>query len=167
MSTFEWSRFSVRINIKNVSAEQLYRAWATREGIENWFLRFSEYKKSGGTLRQPKEMVQNGDQYLWRWFGYSDDITETGEILECNGKDLFAFRFGEAGICTIHISDEEGEKIVELVQDHIPIDEKAKVNWHIGCKNGWTFYLANMKSLFEGGIDLRNKNENIQNVLTA
>ena len=167
MAAFDWNRFSVRINIKNVSSEQLYRAWATREGIEYWFLRFSEYRKPDGVLRQPNEWVQKGDSYLWRWFGYPDEVSEKGEILECNGKDLFVFRFGEAGICTIHFAEEEGEKIVELVQDQIPIDEKSKVNWHIGCKTGWTFYLANMKSLFEGGIDLRNKNEKIQYVLTA
>jgi uncharacterized protein YndB with AHSA1/START domain len=167
MSTFDWTRFSVRINIKNVSTEQLYRAWATREGIEYWFLRVSEYKQPGGVLRQPGELVQKGDLYLWRWFGYPDEISEKGEILGCNGKDFFQFRFGDAGICTIHLNEEEGEKIVELVQDHIPTDETAKINWHIGCKTGWTFYLANMKSLLEGGTDLRNKNEKIQNVLTA
>ena len=48
-----------------------------------------------------------------------------------------------------------------------PTDDKAKENWHIGCKTGWTFYMANMKSMLEGGIDLRNKNEKIQNVITA
>lgn len=167
MNPFDWSRFSVRINIKKVSTEQLYNAWATRQGIEYWFLRMSEYKGPDGSLRKQHEQVQKGDLYVWRWFGYPDEITEMGEILECNGKDLFSFRFGEAGNCTVHITEEEGEKIVELVQDHIPVDDTAKVNWHIGCKTGWTFYLANMKSLFEGGIDLRNKNEKIQNVLTA
>lgn len=29
---------------------------------------------------------------------------------------------------------------------------------HIGYKTGWTFYLANLKSILEGGIDLRNRN---------
>ena len=167
MQPFEWNRFSLRINIKNVSTEKLYKAWATREGIEYWFLRMSEYKQATGSLRKPAELVQKGDSYLWRWFGYPDDICEKGEILNCNGSDLFAFRFGDAGVCTIRIFEEESEKIIELVQDQIPSDETAKINWHIGCKTGWTFYLANMKSLFEGGIDLRNKNEKIQNVLTA
>jgi hypothetical protein len=40
-------------------------------------------------------------------------------------------------------------------------------NYHLGCKTGWTFYLANLKSLMEGGIDLRNKNEKIQRVINA
>lgn len=35
MSSFDWSRFTVRINIRNATTQQLYRAWATRTGIEN------------------------------------------------------------------------------------------------------------------------------------
>ncbi len=94
-------------------------------------------------------------------------MVEHGGILDCNGKDLFQFRFGNAGICTIKIYREEGESIVELVQNETPVEEKAKQDWHIGCKTGWTFYLANLKSLLEGGIDLRNKNEKIQDLLTS
>jgi hypothetical protein len=57
--------------------------------------------------------------------------------------------------------------IVELVQDNISTDEKGKELWHVGCKTGWTFYLANMKSMFEGGIDLRNKNEQLQEMMNS
>ena len=87
--------------------------------------------------------------------------------MDCNGKDFFKFKFGEAGDCSVTIYEEQGEKIVELVQDQIPTDDKSKQNWHIGCKTGWTFYMANLKSMLEGGIDLRNRNETIQNVITA
>lgn len=167
MANFDWQRFSVRINIKNTSAEKLYRAWATRSGIEFWFLRMSEYKQADGRLRADDELVQTGDTYTWRWHGWSDATTETGEILDCNGKDFFKFKFGNAGNCTIKIYEEEGESIVDLMQDEIPTDDAAKASWHIGCKTGWTFYLANMKSLFEGGIDLRNRNEQLQNVISA
>lgn len=167
MSSFDWSRFTVRININSNSIEQLYRAWATRGGIEYWFLRMSEYSKADGELRSADEPVQTGDTYRWRWFGYGDEVTETGEILDCNGTDFFKFRFGKAGDCSVNIYPEQDELIVELLQDNIPTDDKAKESWHIGCKTGWTFYLANMKSMFEGGIDLRNKNENIQNVINA
>ncbi len=167
MSSLDWSRFTVRINIKSNSIEQLYRAWATKGGIEYWFLRMSEYRKPNGELRSIEEPVQPGDTYQWRWFGYSDEVTETGEILDCNGIDFFKFRFGKAGDCSVRIYPEQGELIVELLQDHIPTDEKAKELWHIGCKTGWTFYLANMKSMYEGGIDLRNKNEQLQDMINA
>lgn len=166
MGNFDWSRFAVRINVK-ASVEKLYWCWATREGIEYWFLRKSDYKKPDGSFHANEEYVKKGDSYSWCWHGYSDDVVEHGEILKCNGKDLFQFRFGDAGICTVKICEEQEEQIVELVQDQIPTDENGKQNWHIGCKTGWTFYMANLKSLLEGGIDLRNKNVKIQNVITA
>ena len=166
MADFNWSRFMVRINVK-ASREKLYWRWATKEGIESWFLRKSDYKNSVGTLRGNNEFVQTGDTYSWWWHGYPDDVAEHGEILDCNGKDFFKFKFGGAGNCTVTIYKKQEENIVELLQDEIPTDDMAKQNWHIGCKTGWTFYLANLKSLLEGGIDLRNKNEQLQNVLNA
>jgi hypothetical protein len=56
---------------------------------------------------------------------------------------------------------------VELVQEEIPTDENGKQIFHLGCKSGWTFYLANLKSIFEGGIDLRNRNTKLQDVLNS
>jgi len=165
-NTFDWSRFIVRVNI-NAPISKLYAAWATRAGIENWFLRLSEYKSVDGKLRNADEPVQKGDTYKWLWHGWPDETVENGQVLECNGKDLFKFSFGNAGNCTVKIYNELNETIVELVQDEIPTDENGMHYWHLGCKTGWTFYMANMKSLFEGGIDLRNKNVNLQQVLTA
>lgn len=56
---------------------------------------------------------------------------------------------------------------MELVQAKIPTDEISKVRLHLGCQNGWTFYLTNLKSIMEGGLDLRNKNVNIKRVVTS
>jgi uncharacterized protein YndB with AHSA1/START domain len=166
MSTYDWSRFTVRVNV-NASIEKLYRAWATRPGMEYWFLRLSEYKKPDGSLRANDELVVKGDTYKWLWHGWPDETAEHGEILDCNSKDFFKFGFGKAGNCTVRIYREQSETIVELVQDNIPTDEQGMHYWHLGCKTGWTFYLANMKSVYEGGIDLRNKNVNLQEVLNA
>lgn len=135
--------------------------------MEYWFLRLSEYKKPDGSLRDHDELVARGDTYKWLWYGWPDDTVERGEILDCNDKDLFRFSFGKAGHCTVRIYDEQERTIVELVQDRIPTDEQAKHYWHLGCKTGWTFHLANMKSLYEGGLDLRNKEEKLQGMLNS
>ena len=165
-ASYDWSRFVVRIAIK-APADKLYHAWATREGMEYWFLRLSEYKKPDGAIRGNKEYVEKGDTYKWLWHGWPDDTVEHGTILDCNGKDFFKFSFGKAGNCGVTIKKEEGEMMIELVQDRIPTDEQGMHYWHLGCKTGWTFYLANLKSLYEGGIDLRNKNEKLQQVLNS
>ncbi len=163
---YDWSRFTVRIDV-NAPAEKLYQAWATRAGMEYWFLRLSEYKKPGDELRELNELVEKGDMYKWLWYGWDDDTVEQGEILDCNDQDFFKFSFGKAGNCTVKIYRDQGVNIVELVQDEIPTDEKGMQYYHLGCHGGWTFYLANLKSLYEGGIDLRNKNQKIQQVINA
>lgn len=165
-NSYDWSRFVVRINV-NAPAEKLYNAWATRKGMEYWFLRLSEYKDASGKLRGSDEPVSKGDTYKWLWHGWTDDTVEHGQILDCNGKDLFSFSFGKAGNCTVRIYKELDETIVELVQDNIPTDEQGKHYWHVGCKTGWTFYMSNLKSLYEGGVDLRNKNEKLQQMLNS
>ena len=162
-----WNEFTVRINVKNVPKDKLYRAWATRSGMEYWFLRLSEYKSPDGVERKPDELVYKGDTYKWLWHGWADDTVEYGEVLDCNGTDSLKFSFGKAGNCTVSLKEEEGEMLVQLVQDNVPSDEKGKQTWYVGCKTGWTFYFANLKSLFEGGIDLRNRNEKLQNVINS
>lgn len=166
MSDYDWGRFVTRIPI-NASTQELYDAWSTRKGIEHWFLRMSEYRTPDGVLRKDDEPVQVGDTYAWRWHGWPDDVEERGKILACNGKDHFRFSFGEAGNCDVRIKEESGQTILELVQTEIPTDEHGKQYWHVGCKTGWTFHLTNMKSIFEGGKDLRNKDESLKNVVNA
>ncbi len=166
MSNYDWSCFVTRINIQ-ASTEKLYWCWATREGMEYWFLRLSEFKTADGNLRANGEFVQKGDGYRWQWHGWSDEVTEEGVILDANGKDFLKFSFGKAGNCSVTIKEEEGGNTVELLQDNIPTDEQGMHYWHLGCKTGWTFYLANLKSLLEGGIDLRNRNEKLQRVINS
>jgi uncharacterized protein YndB with AHSA1/START domain len=166
MSTIDWSRFVIRINI-GAPADAIYQAWATRGGMESWFVRLSEYKDKNGVERTADEQVTIGDTYKWLWHGYPDESVEHGQILELNHKDHFKFSFGKAGICTVSIKEEDGEQIVSLTQEAIPTDEQGKMNFHVGCKGGWTFYLANLKSILEGGIDLRNKNLKLKEMINS
>ena len=164
-ASYTWSSFVTRINV-DAPIDKLYSMWATRGGMESWFLRMSEYKRANGILQMDEGAIK-GDAYCWRWHGWSDDVTEEGVILDCNGKDFFKFSFGKAGDCTVTIKKEFEYTIVELTQENIPDDDQGKHYWHVGCKTGWTFYLANLKSICEGGIDLRNKDERLKNMLNA
>lgn len=162
----DWKSFTVRIPVK-ASAEKLFTCWATRAGMEYWFLRLSDYKDQEGKSRQPDEMVQKGDRYRWLWHGWPDETVEEGTILDTNGRDFLQFSFGKAGNCSVRIIEENDQMLVELTQDQIPDDETGRQIWHLGCKTGWTFYFANLKSLLEGGIDLRNRDENLKNVINS
>lgn len=166
MSHYDWSKFKLKVDIR-ATPIAVYNAWATQANLESWFLRKALFTTPDGKLRHENAPVQPGDTYLWRWHGYDDKTQEKGTILDLNGKDFFKFSF--AGLCEVSITCKliEGRTIMELNQEKIPTDEISKVRLHLGCNNGWTFYLANLKSIMEGGLDLRNKNVNIKNVVTS
>ncbi len=162
----KWSSFALRIPIKS-EPQRIYDAWATQAGLESWFLRKAEFTKPDGAIRDRNSRVQNGDTYQWLWFGYTDDIVERREILEANDHNLLRFIFSGGCTVTVIVKRELGETLVELKQENIPLDEDPKMNLCLGCSNGWTFYMANLKSIMEGGIDLRNKNEQLSSVINA
>ena len=45
--------------------------------------------------------------------------------------------------------------------------ETEQQHFYIECGKGWTFYMTNLKSILEGGLDLRNKNINLKQVINA
>lgn len=163
---FDKSRFAVRIPV-SAAVERIFESWTTPQGLEYFFLREAVFRGKDGKDREAKDTVQVGDTYRWRWHGYPDTTFEEGEVLEQNGRDRFRFSFGKAGICTVTIFQLDNETIVELTQENIPTDDKGFQNYHLGCKGGWTFYLTNLKSLLQGGIDLRNRNERIGEVISS
>jgi uncharacterized protein YndB with AHSA1/START domain len=162
----KWSSFTLRIPIK-ADVETVYRAWATQVGLESWFLRLAEFTKQDGQVRHINDFVQKDDWYHWLWFGYDDGIFERKEVIEANGKDKLKFGFTGDCAVTVTISSEHDETICTLLQEHIPLDQNPKTNLALGCSVGWTFYLANLKSVLEGGIDLRNRNVLLKNVVNS
>lgn len=166
MPDYNWSQFKLRIPTR-ATAEQLYRLWMTQEGLESWFLRKAAFKKPDGNSVASNALVEVNDTYEWLWYGYSDDTVERGTILEANGKDSLRFSFGKAGKVAVSFREEGEQMMVELLQDEIPVDEKGKEYYHLGCSKGWVFYLANLKSIVEGGIDLRNRNMELKDVVSS
>jgi uncharacterized protein YndB with AHSA1/START domain len=166
---YNWSTFIKRISI-NASVEDIYALWTTKAGMEKWFLRKCEFTESNGEFLF-EAAIQKGNLFTWYWHGWSDETKENGIILNANGTNMLSFTFGQEGaegmMCTVNIYKELGETICEITQENIPTDERGKTYFHIGCMTGWSFYLVNMKSILEGGIDLRNKNEQIKKVVNS
>jgi uncharacterized protein YndB with AHSA1/START domain len=166
MSNYDWSRFSARIEVK-ANVNDVYVAWTTRAGLERWFLRVAEFTKPDGEIRDASATIQKGDHYRWLWHGYDDTAVEHGVIEEANGRDFLRFTFAGSCLVSVSVAVEEGSTIVELRQENIPLDEISRAKYHLGCMTGWTFYLANLKSVLEGGLDLRNKNARLQRLVNA
>lgn len=164
--SYNWKQFTKRVPIK-ASPKAIYDAWATQQGLESWFLRLAEFTKTDGTLRSKNSHIEKGDDYKWLWFGYDDEVVEVQKVLTANGWDQIQFGFSGGCIVTVSIKLENGETICELVQDMPMEDETEQQYFYIECGKGWTFYLSNLKSILEGGLDLRNKNANLKQVITA
>jgi len=166
MDAYNWKQFTKRITIHS-STESIYDAWTTQQGLESWFLRLAEFKTPNGVARKRNEPIQKGDRYKWLWFGYDDTIGEENEVLVANGKSELQFIFSGECIVLVTIKQEGDETICEL-QQTMPMDDEAEQRYFfIECGKGWTFYMTNLKSILEGGIDLRNKIETVKNVINA
>ena len=160
----DWTAFTRRITV-NYPTRAIYEAWAIPSQIERWFLRSAEYVAFDGHPRGRDVEVEAGDTYLWRWHGYLDDVSENGRIIEANGIDRFVFSFTGECVVSVDIRRESNETVVELTQSKIPDDKDHGI--YVDCSYGWAFYLANLKSVLEGGIDLRNKNVEVKNVVNS
>ncbi|MEO5647975.1 MAG: SRPBCC domain-containing protein, partial [Chitinophagaceae bacterium] len=129
-NNYDWSKFILRVNINN-NAQSIYDAWASKAQLENWFLRRAEIADKNGIQKAGHDKINEGDNYLWYWHGYSDADTEKGIFTKANGKDEIAFTFGIAGTVKVNIRDEGSYRMVELTQEDIPITEKARIDYHL------------------------------------
>lgn len=161
----EWRSFTLRIPIKS-SPKAIYEAWTTQQGLESWFLRLAQYKKTDGHTRGRNEPIQQGDEYTWLWHGYPDDVVEKKPVLSVNGWDQLQFRFSGDCIVTVQVKQQDGETICELTQEMPMEDESLRQHFFVECGRGWTFYLTNLKSILEGGLDLRNRNVSLQGLFS-
>lgn len=166
METYDWSRFTVRIPIAT-DVKRIYELLSTQNGLETWFLRLAQFTDINNIPRESGTEIEKGDRYQWRWHGYPDEVEEKGSIINANGKDQIQFSFAGDCVVTISVKQNEGISIVEITQENIPTDEDSKVKFHLGCNQGWSFYLANLKSICEGGRDLRNRDIKLQGVLNS
>jgi uncharacterized protein YndB with AHSA1/START domain len=156
----------LRIPIR-ASRKSVFDCWNTQKGIESWFLREARYTSSNGSSREGTEVIEPGDQYVWRWHGHADEVEEKGSILSLIPNEMIRFSFGKAGDVTVRLLEHEDLILAELTQENIPLDDDSKTRFHVGCSNGWTFYLANLKSILEGGKDLRNRDVRLQQVISS
>ncbi|NNF30208.1 MAG: SRPBCC domain-containing protein [Flavobacteriaceae bacterium] len=164
MKNFDWTQFTRKIAIK-APLNALYDAWTIPAQIERWFLSDATFYNSSGEKIDKNEHITSGSRYEWQWYLW--DPTETGVVKEVNGTDHIQFTFAGECIVDVHLESFKDNTIVSISQREIPTTDEHKVNIHLGCDRGWSFYLVNLKSIYEGGIDLRNKNSDLKPMLNT
>lgn len=162
MNTIDWTQFSNKIPVK-AELSKLYDAWTKASELEKWFLSKAEFTNPDGNPIGKDTSVQKGNQYAWNWHLYP--LTEFGKITEANGKDYIQFTFAGDCLVDIHLKQINNQVIVELCQKNIPGDEESKYKIRVGCDTGWTFFLANLKAVYEHGIDLRNMDRDLPGMI--
>jgi hypothetical protein len=158
MKDFDWTSFTKRIAVKADLAD-IYNAWTRSGDVERWFLEKAKFYTNKNELLASNEQVSKGCSYKWYWYLYPDPMP--GTIKEANGKDFIQFTFEGECLVDINLTEQNGHTIIELKHHNIPTDDNSKRYVRLGCSNGWAFYLTNLKSVYEGGIDLRNKDKNL------
>ncbi len=137
---FDWTQFTLRVWI-DASPQDVFRAWTDDSIIINWF-----------TEKAVIEPRQNGRVYF-EWL--AGDKLEA-KVIEIHKNRRFVFPFGSNNEqVTVSVKKSKSGSICELHQYNMKTTPKAKVSMHMGCREGWTFFLANLKAYLEYGIDLR------------
>lgn len=158
MENFDWTSFTKKIAVK-AKLNDIYNAWTKASELENWFLEKVSFFDTNQKLISKDENATESNTYEWFWHLYKDPML--GKITSANGKDYLQFTFEGTCLVDINLSETDGYTLVELRHHNIPTDDFSKQYIRLGCSNGWHFYLTNLKSVFEGGLDLRNKDSNL------
>ncbi|MGH7144833.1 MAG: SRPBCC family protein [Planctomycetota bacterium] len=160
--TLDWARFSRAIYISTTPATA-YGLWATGAGLTRWWLARARYFSPAGEAHDKKYHAQKGDRFEWSWY---EGTVLTGHVIEANGKDHFAFTFGGKVVVHVHLKVVGDRMLVELDQEGMA-NNPAGQKFYIGCTTAWAAYLTNMRSVLEGGLDLREKKPDRENLVNA
>lgn len=162
MKDFDWSGFKKKIAIKS-DLKTIYKAWTIPNELEKWFLKTADFTNENNLILKKDTSIKTDYQYNWSWYLF--DTIESGKITFANDVDNLQFTFAGNCLVDVKLSKIDNLVVVTLTQKNIPTDEESIINYYLGCQSGWIFYLANLKSVYEGGLDLRNKNPQLKGML--
>jgi uncharacterized protein YndB with AHSA1/START domain len=136
----DWTQFKLKIEIK-ASPAKVFKAWTHAATISKWFTVYTEF-----------EPRKNGRIYF-EWLG--DDKFES-KVLAIKKNEYVTFTFGNKGEkVRVTLKKVKGGTLLTLHQYDMLTTPQMKWAMHKGCEVGWAFFLTNLKSFLENGIDLR------------
>ncbi len=161
MDTEKWKRFVQRIDV-NAPLKSVYAAWATSKGLMGWSPMEALLRDKDGKELAPGTSVVPGGSFHFAWH---TGHTEEGTYLEANDVDHLRYTFGKDIVVNVTMEPmEDGSVMVTIEQTQDRTDEE-NLRILLGFKEGWAFYLTNLKSVLEGGLDLRNYTHDIEHRL--
>jgi uncharacterized protein YndB with AHSA1/START domain len=136
----------------NAPLKSVYAAVSTAEGLRGWMPMEAVLTDTDGNELPPGRAASVGDRFRFAWhIGHSEE----GEFLEAEDDGRVRYSFGEATEVTVTLEEtDDGTVLVTLEQDHDRGDD-MNLKMMLGYGPGWAFYITNLKSVLEGGLDLR------------
>lgn len=150
-NNFNLAEFRHSIYLHSLKGEVYYYI-ATGDGICRWFMGQAEYIDSNGNILNAAVPARKDDTFRWQWL--AKDLNISGHVIESAENELFSFTFGKLFEVSITIKEVEGRTLLTLHQKYATGAEKNDFA-HINCCTCWVFFLTNLKSVLEHGIDLR------------
>ena len=170
LEDYEWTQFKQKEYIK-APLKEVFLKWTTPNGIMEWFLKDAEYESRDSKTRGGNEVVKPNDKYTW-WF-YSRLVMK-GKVLDVVPNSSFKFTFGkkepgsdEDVVVNVAFNEKNGITEIELTQSNIADNEYGRVSYNLSCMVGWSYFMTNLRSLFESGFDYREKDEELAKESTA
>jgi hypothetical protein len=76
-------------------------------------------------------------------------------VREARPPTRLVFGFGDKMEVEVALRKQGSICDVSLRQYNIPNTPRGRCDLHMGCRVAWAFFLTNLKSIAEGGLDLR------------
>ncbi len=137
---YDWTQFTEKIEIRATPA-RVFNAWTKEKEIIRWFV--SE------AILQP----ERGGRFYMKFL-----TGATGEesVLAVRKNSYFKFSFGSDGE-TVEVTFKKTVRGTDCILRQFGMKDtpQSRINWHMGCRNGWVFFLTNLKAYLEHKIDLR------------
>lgn len=151
MDPDEWRRLVQRIDVR-APLPAVYAAWATAEGLMGWFPMEAVITDARGKEREPGAAATTSDRFRFSW---PTGHAEAGEFLEADGPRRLRFTFGRGIQVSVGLEEAEGGDVMVTLEQTQERSDEENLQVLLGFKEGWAFYLTNLKSVLEGGLDLR------------
>ena len=149
--SFDLNEFRHSIYL-DAALEEVYMFAASAAGICKWFMGTAVYTESDGRELGSNENASRGCSFSWKWL--EKDLEIEGRVLEAAENKKFSFTFGKSFEVSFMLEDSGGRVLFTLHQKYAAGGEKNDFA-HINCCTCWVFFLTNLKSVIENGIDLR------------
>lgn len=136
----------------NAALEEVYTIAASAAGICKWFMGRAVYTEPDGRELGSSENAYEGCSFCWKWL--EKDLEIDGRVLKSERNNKFSFTFGKSFEVSFILENSGGRILFTLHQKYAADAEKNDFA-QINCCTCWVFFLTNLKSVIENGIDLR------------